>query len=171
MKLIIKTILSISLLSTALVAHADTIYGKCIFGKVVLDDLTCFGPASLNDTKIKGSLNVYGPLDAENVEVNDIDVKGIIHINHSTVKGSTSVYGPVFATNTVFMNDVYSDTSFFQLIDSSINGNLTIHDQSDQPTLQMMGTSYIKKNLIFSGTKGKVDSKGTSKVEGNVENG
>lgn len=166
----LKKNLALILLVTPLLAQATTVYGPCAFGSVVLTNLTCYGPATLNGTVIRNALTVDGPLDAENVSFKTMNVKGVAHINDSRVSGNVTIYGPLFSNNSRFSGDVYSYTNFMQLVHTLIDGNLTIRSTWQTPTLQMFDASYVKKNVTFSGSTGAIVFNNGSGIKGKVVN-
>lgn len=98
MKFLPTSILLAFTISTALTAQAQTAsYGSCTYNKETVADITCYGPAILDDTTVTGAIQVFGPVTMNNVSANDVTVNGPLTMNHTNVNNIT-VAGPLTMT-------------------------------------------------------------------------
>jgi hypothetical protein len=188
MKFFTKSILVAFTISMALTVQAQTSsYGNCNYNKQTVADITCYGTATIIDSTVTGTINVFGPLTMTNVtandvivkgpltmtyaSVNDIEVKGPLNVNSSTVKGLASVDGPVEATRSTFEKDVFSASNFVMLSSSQVVGKVTEKSSDEKAILKMTDKSIISGNVEFSGQTGQVILDSQSKVMGTVING
>lgn len=90
MKFFTKSIWVAFTISMALTAQAETAsYGSCTYRKETVADITCYGPATLDDTTVTGTIKVFGPVTMNNVTANDVTVNGPLTMNHTNVNNIT----------------------------------------------------------------------------------
>jgi hypothetical protein len=143
-------------------AQAETVYGRCDYDNATLTNLTCYGPAILKHSHVSGVVSVKGPLILINSNVGEVSVKGPLESHGSTINGKTRVYGPINAEKTTFNGDVFSSTSKFSLVNSTLNGTLTI--ESDNPSTLQLTASVITGKVIFSHAIGVIKQDSLSKI-------
>lgn len=171
MKFAIK---SLFILFTAIVAssaNAQVIYGHCVIQNATLDELTCFGPADINNTLIKGKLSVTGPINMNKVDVQILEVKGPLDINNSIIHTKAALYGPITANNTQFMNDIYAATNQIKFTQTMVKGDINIRSEQDQPILDMKERAIVYGNVGFTLKEGLVKLSTDSEIKGSINNG
>lgn len=168
MKFKIAVLLGVLVIFSA--SYAETIYGPCNFSNRAFDDLTCMGPANLNNVTVKDELKVMGLLNAKKSDFNDLDVKGVANITKTTITGNVTVYGPLDMSETIVKDDVVAATTVVNLSRVTLMGNLTVQSDMQQPVVNI-SKSQITKNLVFSKKAGLVNISTDSKISGKIKNG
>lgn len=171
MKFIIKSLFILFTAIAANSANAQVIYGHCVIQNATLDELTCFGPADINNTMIKGKLNVTGPLNMNKVDVQTLEVKGPLDINNSIIHTKAALYGPITAVNTQFMNDIYAATNQMKLTQTTVKGDINIRSEQDQPIVDMKEHAIVYGNIGFTLKEGLVKLSTDSEIKGSINNG
>lgn len=171
MKLIIKSLFILFTAIAANSANAQVIYGHCVIQNATLDELTCFGPADINNSMIKGKLSITGPLNMNKVDVQTLEVKGPLDINNSIVHTKAALYGPITASNTQFMNDIYAATNQMKLTQTTVKGDINIRSEQDQPIVDMKEHAIVYGNVGFTLKEGLVKLSNDSEIKGSINNG
>lgn len=171
MSAITKFFLALCIFLLSYNANAQAIYGHCIIQNITLDELTCYGPADISNTMIKGKLSVTGPLNLNKSDIKTLEVKGAIDINNSIIHDKAMLYGTINITNTQFMNDIYAETNQMQLTQSTIKGDINIRAETQQPILEMKEHAVIDGNVGFTIKEGIVKILSESEIKGSINNG
>ncbi len=119
--------------------------------------LTVYGPLSLTDSVIEGSVTVYGPCVLEN----------------TTVKGPLTLYGIMNVTNST-LNDIQAATPSLRLTNTTAN-HIVILKNSDKPNEQqhvfLTGATKITGSITFEREDGIVVAAPTAVFSGVVNGG
>ncbi|MDP1835745.1 MAG: hypothetical protein Q8K75_07435 [Chlamydiales bacterium] len=139
----------------------STRYGPTVINDETLENLTVFGPTTIIDSTITGTLSVKGPLEAENSKINNVDMDGVAEFDSCKVK-TLSIRGPIFAKDSKFsVISVYSNKMSFS---SSLVEDMTVKkNNSRKPSTVILERSKIH-SLSFEEGNGRVVLDGTSSV-------
>ena len=108
--------------------------------------LTGMGKISLSNRALS-SLNWTGEVTVTHSSIDNANVLGKMYAAYSTL-GETTLTGELEATNVEFTSNVDLTSGLTTFTDSSIAGNLTIHNQGDhQPKIYLNNTA-VAGNVV-----------------------
>ena len=181
MKLFTKSILIAFTVSMALTVQAEIpASGGCAYSKQTVANITCYGPATIDDTTVTGTINVFGPLTMKNVTANDVITKGPLTMNQATVNNIT-VQGTLTMTNASANNvnvqgSVLSTSSTVKgqvSAEGPVEATYSTFEQSVFSTSNsvILSSSQVVGNVTETSNNGPAVLKMTGKsvVSGNVE--
>ena len=108
--------------------------------------LTGMGKVSVNNRTLE-KLYWTGEVTVDHSSISDVYVFGKLHVAYSTI-GALTHTGQMTAYNVQFSSDVDLTTGTTTFTDSSIAGNLTIHNQGDGKPQIYLNNTAVAGNVV-----------------------
>jgi len=154
--------------STAISAEKDS--GVCVFGNETVDSVVCYGPTVMKQTIVKGDIKVVGTLRAENISARNLQVQGAVELRNTLISQTTKITGTLTATNVEFKQGIAVESDSVILINTKVNGMVTITSPIHNPYLQVQCGTVITGAVLFDGKAGVIQQTGGTLI-GNISNG
>jgi hypothetical protein len=156
------------------------LYGHSLLEDVIaLKNLTCYGYAELQGTKVQGVTTMYGPMEAKDSTFKDLDVrcynemigKGTVTLNDCAIQNLT-LNGALKATRTTF-HQIVTFAADTLLTDSTVHELMVMNAllPRQEKAVVILDNAIVEGSITFSQKGGIVICKGTSEVRGPIENG
>lgn len=136
---------------------STTYYGPFSKTGYQVKNLTVYGPLSLTDSVVEGSLTIYGPCMLEN----------------TTVKGPLTLYGIINVSNSS-LSDIQAVTPAIRLMNTTANHIIVLKNSdrlNDQQYVYLDGTTKITGTITFEREDGIVVVAPTATFSGVVNGG
>jgi hypothetical protein len=116
-------------------------YGPFAKNHYQAENLTIYGPVSLTNSTVDGTLRIYGPAALEN----------------TTNNGIVILFGIMNAANST-LNDIHATTTELKLTNTSVNHIVILKNDDNSKTqhVYLSGSTTISGNIIFEQGNGKV---------------
>lgn len=105
--------------------EGNTFNGPTTCGTGRLDTMVVNGPLKLDETKIKGTLTVNGPLNAQKASANILEIKGPSNIEHGQFK-RINAHGPIILTDSKVDSILMPGPSRYDLEKICLIGKTTV---------------------------------------------
>ena len=159
-------------LTSSFTFAADKDANVCVYGNETVDSVVCYKPTVLKQMVVKGDVKVVGTLRAENVTLQNLNVEGNAELTNVVVSQTTKIAGSLKATNVQFKQGISVNSDSISLINSTVNGMVTVTSPVNTPYLQVLCGSVIEGAVLFDGRAGVIQvSSNNYLIKGNISQG
>ncbi|MCF6776774.1 hypothetical protein L3V83_09360 [Thiotrichales bacterium 19X7-9] len=127
--------------------YASTFYGPCNIKNETQQNVTCNGPAKIEQSTITGNVTINGPAEIDEVTIDGtLTVHGQVSLDKTSVKGATIVNGPIKADDSKFSDlKVHGPLN---IDESIVSGKATISGLIDADETTFNNSVTASTNII-----------------------
>lgn len=146
-------------------------YGATSINNETIEDLTIFGPAFINNSKITKLATIKGPIEAKHSSFNNIIIHGVANFDDVQVNKEIFINGPLFAVNSTF-EEISIASDDLSLSNSQV-AKLFVRKNDNPKKLQKVFLENGTKidSIVFESRTGQVIRSDASVIVTNLEGG
>lgn len=147
--------------------------GVLSYGKETMDSLKANGLVSLDQTTVRGRLEVNGSVKATKAIMGAFDCAGYASLTDCLIKTHSDVSGFLNATRTAFQGPVVLKAQNATFTDCTIE-SLIVKNPTwvfGTQVIELQGKTIVKGSITFESGHGKVNMSPQSKVLGKIVGG
>ena len=144
--------------------------GIVTYGKETLDSLTANGLVTLEQTTIRGLLDVTGSVKATNAQIGALSCMGTANLTNCRITNACEITGFLDATGSTFQNSLTISAQTVTLTDCTLQSIVVKRPAwvFGAQVVELNGKTIVKGSITFEAGNGTVRTSDDSKVLGKV---